>query len=112
LSYYGNGKTKVEILLYQSGEISVKKYDLEGGLEKFAHLAPDGKLYIEKPNIRVVANYRQRYWVDYNNPNWIENEEKYSIKSIARLNMIIITKILEELGIEEPEIVQKLKQKF
>ena len=112
LSYYGNGKTKVEIHLYQSGEISVKKYDLEGGLEKFAHLAPDGKLYIEKPNIRVVANYRQRYWVDYNNPNWIENEEKYSIKSIGRLNMIIITKILEELGIEEPEIVQKLKQKF
>ena len=112
LSYYGNGKTKVEILLYQSGEISVKQYNADGGLVKFAHLSPDGKLHIEKPTMRVIPNYRQRYWVDYNNPNWIENEEKYSIKSIGKLNLSVITKILVELDIDEPEIVRALNQKF
>lgn len=112
LSYYGNGKVKVEILLYQSGEISVKKYNTNGGVEKFAHLAPDGKLYIEKPAMKVIPNYRQRHWVEYNNPNWIENEEKYSIKSIGKLNLNTISKILAELDIDEPEIVRALNQKF
>ena len=112
LSYHGNGKVKIEILLYQSGEISVKQYNAEGALLKFAHLAPDGKLHIEKPAMRVIPNYRQRYWVEYNNPNWVENEEKYSIKSIGKLNLNIISKILAELGIDEPEIVRALNQKF
>jgi hypothetical protein len=50
--------------------------------------------------------------VEYNNPNWVENEEKYSIKSIGKLNLNIISKILAELGIDEPEIVRALNQKF
>lgn len=112
LSYYGNGKVKTEMQLFNSGEISVKHYNSEGTLDKFALLSPDGKLHIEKPEMRIIPSYRERYWVDYNNPNWIENQEKYNIKSIARLNVNMLSKIMGELNIEEPEIINILKKKY
>ena len=112
LSYYSNGKIKTEMKLYKSGEISVKHYNSEGMLEKFALLSPDGKLHIEKPEMRIIPSYRERYWVDYNNPNWIENQEKYSIKSIAKLNINILAKMLDELNIEEPAIIGALRKNY
>ena len=108
LEYYDNGKVKTEIIFYNNGEISVKSYDKEGNLAKFAYLAPSGKLHIQKPSVQTIPSYRERYWVDYNNPRWIENQDKYSIKSIARLNMDTAAYILAELKVEVPEVLKKL----
>lgn len=108
LEYYGNGKVKTEIIFYNNGEISVKSYDKEGNLAKFAYLAPSGKLHIQKPSVQTIRSYRERYWVDYNNPRWIENQDKYSIKSIARLNIDTAAYILAELKVEVPEVLKKL----
>ena len=112
VEYHANGKVKTEIIFYKSGEISVKAFTSDGNLTKFAYLAPDGKLHIEKPELRVIPSYRQRYWVDYNNPNWIENTEKYSINSVTKLNLDIVKHIMAELGIETPEVVKELYQKY
>ncbi len=106
--YYKNGKPKTEIIFYNNGEISVKAFASDGTLEKFAYLAPDGKLHIQKPEVRTVPSYRERYWVDYNNPRWIENQDKYSIKSIARLNLDTAAYILAELEMKVPDLLQKL----
>ncbi len=108
MEYYGNGKTKTEIMFYNNGEISVKSYDKEGNLAKFAYLAPNGKLYIQKPSVHTIPSYRERYWVDYNNPRWVENQDKYSIKSIARLNLDTAAYILAELKVDVPEVLKKL----
>ena len=108
VEYYGNGKAKTEIMFYNNGEISVKSYDKDGNLVKFAYLAPSGKLHIQKPNVQTIPSYRERYWVDYNNPRWIENQDKYSIKSIARLNMDTAAYILAELKVDVPEVLKKL----
>ena len=108
VEYYGNGKTKTEIMFYNNGEISVKSYDKEGNLAKFAYLAPSGKLHIQKPSVQTIPSYRERYWVDYNNPRWIENQDKYSIKSIARLNLDTAAYILAELKVDVPEVLKKL----
>jgi hypothetical protein len=112
IEYYSNGNTKTEIIFYNNGEISVKAYGPNNNLQKFAYLAPDGKLHIEKPLLKIVPAYRERYWVDYNNPNWIENQEKYSIKSIARLNLDIAAYMLAELGIDVPDIMKKLYEYY
>ncbi len=108
VEYYGNGKTETEIMFYNNGEISVKSYDKDGNLAKFAYLAPSGKLHIQKPSVQTIPSYRERYWVDYNNPRWIENQDKYSIKSIARLNLDTAAYILAELKVEVPEVLKKL----
>ena len=108
LEYYPNGKVKTEIAFYRNGEIDVKAYDKEGGLEKSAFLAPDGKLHLQKPSARTIPSYRERYWVDYNNPRWIENQDKYSVKSIGRLNLDTAAYILAELEADVPEILKKL----
>lgn len=110
--YYPNGKADVEIIFFNNGEISVKSYNKAGTLEKFAYLAPNGKLHIQKPEVRVIPSYRERWWVDYNNPNWVENHDKYSIKSIARLNIDTAYRILEELDIEAPEALLKLYEVY
>ena len=108
LEYYPDGKVKTEIAFYRNGEIDVKAYDKEGGLEKSAFLAPDGKLHLQKPSARTIPSYRERYWVDYNNPRWIENQDKYSVKSIGRLNLDTAAYILAELEADVPEILKKL----
>ena len=108
LEYYPNGKVKTEIAFYRNGEIDVKAYDKEGGLKKSAFLAPDGKLHLQKPSARTIPSYRERYWVDYNNPRWIENQDKYSVKSIGRLNLDTAAYILAELEADVPEILKKL----
>lgn len=108
IEYYGNGKVKTEIMFYNNGEISVKSYDKEGNLIKFAYLAPSGKLHIQKPSVQTIPSYRERYWVDYNNPRWVENQDKYSIKSIARLNLDTAAYILAELKVDVPEVLKKL----
>lgn len=105
---YKNGKIKTEIKFYNNGEISVKSYSKDGSLEKFAYLAPSGKLHMQKPSVRTVPSYRERYWVDYNNPRWIENQDKYNIQSIGRLNIDTAAYILAELGIEVPEMLKKM----
>ena len=106
--YWPSGKLKTEIVFYNNGEISVKSFDKNNNLEKFAYLAPDGKLHLQKPEVRTIPSYRERYWVDYNNPNWIENNEKYSITSIVRLNLDTAAYILAELEIEVPEMLKKI----
>ncbi len=106
--YWPSGKLKTEIVFYNNGEISVKSFDKNNNLEKFAYLAPDGKLHLQKPEVRIIPSYRERYWVDYNNPNWIENNEKYSITSIVRLNLDTAAYILAELEIEVPEMLKKV----
>ena len=108
LEYYKNGKVKTEIVFYNNGEISVKAFDREGALEKFAYLAPDGKLHLQKPSVRTVSAYRERHWVDYNNPRWIENQDRYSVKSVARLNLDTAAYILAELDMQAPEMMKKL----
>ncbi len=108
VEYYGNGKVKTEIIFYNNGEISVKSYDKDGSLVKFAYLAPSGKLHIQKPSVQTIPSYRERYWVDYNNPRWIENQDKYSIKSIARLNLDTAAYVLAELKVDVPEVLKKL----
>lgn len=112
IEYYKNGKVKTEIVFYHNGEISVKHYNTSGALAKFAYLAPDGKLHIEKPIIKTVPSYRERYWVDYNNPRWIENQDRYSIKSITQLNLDTAAYILTELGIDIPELLKQLYNKY
>jgi len=111
-TYNAKGKLKTEIIFYNNGEISVKSFDANGSLSQFAYLAPDSKLHIEKPELRIIPSYRERYWVDYNNPHWIENQDKYSILSIARLNLNIATKILEELHVEIPAPLKRLSEKY
>ena len=108
LEYYKNGKVKAEIVFYNNGEISVKAFGREGALEKFAYLAPDGKLHLQKPSVRTVSAYRERHWVDYNNPRWIENQDRYSVKSVARLNLDTAAYILAELDMQAPEMMKKL----
>ena len=109
-TYYAGGKTQTEVTWYNNGEIVVKEYNKDGSLTKFAYLAAsDGKLHIEKPELRIIPAYRERYWVDYNNPHWIENQDKYSVKSIARLNLDIASRILAELKIAEPQVIKLLK---
>ena len=110
--YYRNGKLKTEIVFYHNGEISVKLYNMEGTLLKFAYLAPDGKLHIEKPELRTIPSYRERYWVDYNNPRWIENQDKYSVRSIARLNLDVAAYILAELEADVPEMMKLLYERY
>ncbi len=108
LEYHPNGKLKSEIIFYHNGEISVQIFDKEGDAEKAAYLAPDGKLHIQKPSARTVPAYRERHWVDYNNPDWIENRDKYSVKFIGRLNLDTASYILAELDAAVPDILKKL----
>lgn len=109
-TYNAAGKVQLEVTWYNNGEISVKEYNKDSSLAKFAYLAAsDGKLHIEKPELRIIPAYRERYWVDYNNPHWIENQDKYSVKSIARLNLDIVSRILTELQIAEPQQIKTLK---
>ena len=108
LEYHPNGKLKREIIFYHNGEISVQIFDKEGNAEKAAYLAPDGKLHIQKPSARTVPAYRERHWVDYNNPDWIENRDKYSVKFIGRLNLDTASYILAELDAAVPDILKKL----
>lgn len=110
--YFKNGKPKTEIVFYNNGEISVKVYEKNGTLIKFAYLAPDGKLHIQKPAVRVIPAYRERYWVDYNNPLWIENRDKYSVRSMARLSLDTASHILAELEIPVPEIMKKMYEVY
>ena len=106
--YYSNGKKKLEIILYTDGQIDIKSYDIKGSLEKFAYLSPSGDLHIQKPDVRVIPSYRERYWVDYNNPLWIENQDKYQITSIGYLNLEIIAYILTELKIDITELLKTI----
>ncbi len=108
IEYYPNKKTKTEIVFYPNGEISVKSYLKDGTLDKFAYLSPDGKLHLQKPEVRVIPSYRERYWINYNNPNWIENVDKYSITSIIRLTLDVSAYMLAELELEVPEILKKI----
>ncbi|MBP5698482.1 MAG: hypothetical protein J6W96_03020, partial [Alphaproteobacteria bacterium] len=112
LEYYPNGKVKTEIIFYANGEISVKEFNNNGNATKLAYLAYDGRLHIEKPEMRAIPSYRERHWVDYNNPYWIENQDKYSIKSIAHLNLDIASDIVKELKMSEPQILKQLKAKY
>lgn len=106
--YYSPNKIKSEVVFYNNGEISVKEYLKDGTLEKFAYLAPDGKLQLQKPSVGTIPNYRERYWVDYNNPNWIENQDRYSIKSISRLYLDIVAYIMADLKMTVPDSIKKL----
>ena len=110
--YHPNGKPETEISYYHNGEISIKVYAADGMLEKFAYLSPDGRLHIQKPEIREIPAYRERYWLDYNNPYWIENCDKYSIRKIARLNLDITSYILAELEAKVPEMIKQLYKKY
>lgn len=110
--YGTSGKLKTEIIFYNNGEIMVKGYDKEGELAKMAYLSADGKLNIQKPVIKVIPSYRERYWVEYNNPRWVENQDKYSIYSIARLSLDTAAYILAELEMEVPEMLKKLYEKY
>ncbi|MBR5154274.1 MAG: hypothetical protein IKW58_00950 [Alphaproteobacteria bacterium] len=106
--YYEDKKLKSEIILYSNGEISIKSFLKDGTLDKFANLTPDGKLYLEKPERRVIPSYRERYWVDYNNPKWVENSDKYSIISIGVLNLDMVSYMLAELKMEVPTMIKKI----
>ncbi|MBO5039172.1 MAG: hypothetical protein J6C85_06955 [Alphaproteobacteria bacterium] len=110
VNYYKNGQAKTKITFKNNGEISVKAYAKDGTPVKSATLAQDGKLYIKKPELRVIPSYRERYWVDYNNPRWIENQDKYSIKSIRELYLDTAAYILNELEIDIPEELRKLRE--
>lgn len=110
--YFASGKLKTEITFYNNGEIDLKAYDGDGELIKFAYLAPNGQLHIEKPNLKIIPRYRERYWVDYNNPKWIENQDKYSVTSIAKLNLDIVAKIAKELSYPLPNKLQKIYQAY
>ena len=112
VAYYTPSQVKSEISFYDNGEIYVKEYTKEGELDKFAYLAVDGKLHLQKPETRVFPAYRERYWVDYNNPNWIENSDQYSIKSIARLYLDTASYILADLKMEVPDSIKKLYSVF
>lgn len=112
LEYHPGNIVKTEIVFFNNGEISVKGYEKDGTMVKFAYLAPDGKLQIQKPEVRTVSNYRERYWIDYNNPNWVENQDKYSVKSVSRLYLDTAARILAELEWEVPEIMQKLYEVY
>ena len=110
--YDTDGQLKSEILLYNNGEISVKGYNSERMLTRFAYLAQDGKLHIEKPDAKVISGYRESHWIDYNNPRWIENQDRYSVKSIARLYLDTIADICVELDMTIPDVISKLYQRY
>jgi antitoxin component YwqK of YwqJK toxin-antitoxin module len=112
VAYYSPNKVKSEISFFDNGEIYVKEYTKDGIVDKFAYLAADGKLHLQKPEARVFPAYRERYWVDYNNPNWIENSDQYSIKSIARLYLDTASYILADLKMEVPDSIKKLYSIF
>lgn len=112
VEYHPGKVIKTEIIFFNNGEISVKGYAKDGTLTKFAYLAPDGKLRIQKPEVRTIPNYRERRWIDYNNPNWVENQDKYSVKSINRLYLDTAAHILAELEMKVPEIMQKLYEVY
>lgn len=112
ISYYSPNKIKSEISFYDNGEIHIREYTKEGEVDKFAYLTTDGKLYLQKPEARVLPSYRERYWVDYNNPNWIENSDKYSIKSIARLYLDTASYMLADLKMDVPDSIKKLYSVF
>ena len=112
MGYDAGGKPAAEVAFYNNGEIAVRAFAEDGNITKFAYLAPDGKLYVEKPERRVVPSYRTRYWVDYNNPLWVENQDKYSVQSIARLNLDTATRILEEMDISIPSAIKNLQGKY
>lgn len=112
VEYYTGKVIKTEIVFFNNGEITIKGYEKDGTLSKFAYLAPDGKLHIQKPAVRTIPNYRERYWIDYNNPNWVENQDKYSVKSISRLYLDTAAHILAELEWKVPEIMQKLYEVY
>lgn len=112
MEYYPGKILKTEIIFFNNGEISVKGYAKDGTLSRFAYLSPDGKLHIQKPEVRTIPNYRERWWVDYNNPNWIENKDKYSVKSINRLYLDTTAHILMELGWDIPSIMQELYKTY
>ncbi|MBP3688026.1 MAG: hypothetical protein J6J35_06675 [Alphaproteobacteria bacterium] len=110
VNYYKNGQAKTKLSFKNNGEIAVTAYAKDGTPVKSATLAQDGKLYIKKPELRVIPSYRERYWVDYNNPRWIENQDKYSIKAIKELYLDTVAYILNELEISIPEELKKLRE--
>ena len=112
MGYGADGKPATEVSFYNNGEIAVRSFSADGSIVKFAYLAPDGKLYLEKPEMRVIPSYRTRYWVDYNNPLWVENQDKYSVKSIARLNLDTAARMLEEMKINMPSSMKGLQEKY
>lgn len=112
LEYYANGQIKTEIIFYANGEISIKEFAGNKELIKFAYLAYDGKLHIEKPARKIIPAYRERHWVDYNNPKWIENQDKYSIRSIARLNLDVAAHMLKEMNMPELQMLKRLRAKY
>ena len=112
VEYYTGKVIKTEIVFFNNGEITIKGYEKDGTLSKFAYLAPDGKLHIQKPAVRTIPNYRERYWIDYNNPNWVENQDKYSVKQVSRLYLDTAARILAELDWKVPEIMQKLYEVY
>lgn len=108
VEYYSPNKIKSEITFFDNGEIDAKQYSKSGELEKYARLTHDGKLLLQKPEIRTIPSYRERYWVDYNNPNWVENKDRYSIKSIGRLYLDTTAYMMADLGMEVPDSIKKL----
>lgn len=111
MGYNAAGKPATDVSFYNNGEIAVRTFAADGNIIKFAYLAQDGKLYIEKPEMRVIPSYRTRYWVDYNNPLWVENQDKYSVKSIAKLNLDTAARILEEMNVSMPSAMKNLEEK-
>jgi antitoxin component YwqK of YwqJK toxin-antitoxin module len=112
IEYYTANRPKTEIIFFADGKISVKSFAKDGTVLKFAELAPDGKLYIRKPEVRVLPAYRERHWVDYNNPNWVENQDKYSIRSIAHLSIDTTAYVLNELDMPIPDYLRKLYNRY
>lgn len=108
MSYNAAGKPQTEITFFNNGGIWVKTYAKNSETEKMALLEEDGRLNIQKPEIRMIPAYRERWWVDYNNPRWIENTDKYNITSIARLSLDTAAHILAELAVDVPKDLQKL----
>lgn len=112
MGYNAAGKPETDVSFYNNGEIVVRTFTADGNTIKFAYVAQDGKLYFEKPEMRVIPSYRVRYWVDYNNPLWVENQDKYSVKSIAKLNLDIAARVLEEMGVSMPSAMKGLEEKY
>ncbi|MBR5599468.1 MAG: hypothetical protein IKW39_05455, partial [Alphaproteobacteria bacterium] len=108
LEYFPSGSKKIEIIFFANGEITIKKFLEDGTVDKEALLNEDGDFYIQKPQSDVIKSFRQRYWVDYNNPHWIENSDKYSITSIPRLTLDVAAYMLVELDIEVPDILKNI----
>ena len=68
----------------------------------------DGAADVEDVALVDEMCIRDRHWVDYNNPRWIENQDRYSVKSVARLNLDTAAYILAELDMQAPEMMKKL----